>query len=44
MYSLFNLGKQKLRGDTNALYIYVSEVNTREGAEQFKLKDNIGTR
>lgn len=33
-----------MRGDMNALYKYIRGVNTREREEQFKLKDNIGTR
>lgn len=41
---LFNLAKQRLRGDMNALCECIRGVNTREGEEQFKLKDNIGTR
>lgn len=44
MCGLFNLAKQKLRGDMNALYKCIRGVNTREGEEQFKLKDNIHMR
>lgn len=44
MCGLFNLTEQRLRGYTNALYKYIRGVNTREREEQFKLKDNIGTR
>lgn len=44
MCGLFNLAKQRLRGGVNAVYKYIRRVNTREGEEQFKLKDNIGTR
>lgn len=41
---LFNLAKQRQRGDMNVLYKCIRGVNTREGEEQFKLKDNTGTR
>lgn len=44
MCGLFNLAKQRLSRDMNALYKCIRGVNTREGEEQFKLKDNIGTR
>lgn len=42
VFGLFNPAKQ--RGDVNALYKYVRGVNTREGEQQFKLKDSIATR
>lgn len=40
---LFSLAKWKLRWDLIAIYKYITRVNTREGGEQFKPKDNVGT-
>lgn len=40
---LFSLTKWKLRWDLIAIYKYIMRVNTREGGEQFKPKDNVGT-
>lgn len=34
----------RLRGDGIAVYKYIKGVNTREGRELFKLRDNAGTR
>lgn len=40
----FHLSQRGLGKDMIADSKYMSQVNTREGAEVFKLKDDVGTR